>query len=239
MSSPEQLSGEYIAQVAEEGKEQWLGRESNVESFLSQLRNFYPDLTQVVALDAGAAQGRDSAELRAAGLTVVSLDNEEKFVQEAKDADPEAQILLGDIEALPFADQSFNAVYCVNTLFYTNLSRSIPELARIIKEGGVMFVTLDERIVKQGKKNEANIGGESTASQEPDGNNGDEIIYASDVEESKDLIERQGCQVVYDAYAERLDQVPFVHTHYFHEVAARKATQDPDLPSTEDNGNLL
>jgi ubiquinone/menaquinone biosynthesis C-methylase UbiE len=49
----------------------------------------------------------------------------------------------GDLETLPFADQSFDAVICVFGIFFVpDLSRTIPGLWRLVRPDGLLAITI-------------------------------------------------------------------------------------------------
>jgi len=106
---------------------------------------------------------------------------------------------VGDIRKLKYKNSSFDAVYCVNTLFYLAPEASIPELLRLVKEGGVLFITLDEKIINidEGK-----------------------IIHSLNVEDALKLF--KSCKILGKTYVERIDKIPFKHKHFFYEITVQK-----------------
>lgn len=50
---------------------------------------------------------------------------------------------VGEIEKLPFADESFDFVICIDVLYHRNVAdpaKAVEELARVLKKGGRMFL---------------------------------------------------------------------------------------------------
>ena len=134
------------------GKSHWLGRGSDVGEFVKVLGENFGDLKGLSVLDVGCAQGRDSLEIFNHGMNVVGVDINEEFILEAKETGPKIQFDVGSVEHLPYGDGKFDSVYCVNTLFYTDLGKSLLELIRVVKKGGIAFLTLDEKIIDLEKK---------------------------------------------------------------------------------------
>jgi len=85
--------------------------------------------------DVGAGTGKLARALLAAGLEVVAV---EPFaaMRAALPADVEA--LAGTAEALPLADASVDAVACGDSFHWFDGARAAPELARVIRPGGVL-----------------------------------------------------------------------------------------------------
>jgi ubiquinone/menaquinone biosynthesis C-methylase UbiE len=83
---------------------------------------------------------RPAASLR--GATVTGLDVSAGLLAVARARLPEADLREGDLEALPFADASFDAVVAVNSLFYAaDMAAALRELARVVRPGGRVVAT--------------------------------------------------------------------------------------------------
>ncbi len=192
------ISGRYKKKVAQ-GKVHWLRRNSQTSRFVNILKKKFHHLSELKVLDAGCAQGRDSAEISRKGVIVFGLDSNKKFISEAKAAYPKIKFKLGKIEHLPYKNEEFDAVYCVNTLFYTQPEESLPELERVVKSGGVIFLTLDKSIFDLDKK---------------------EKIHSLNVEKALKIFKKS--RVVQKKYLERIDKEPFKHKHLFYEIVLVK-----------------
>jgi len=93
-------------------------------------------------LDVGCGTGHHMASLRERGFEVAGVDGSGEMLDQARANNPGAEIRLADVEALPFADQSFDLVLCVEVLRYLpDSSRCIAELARVLKPGGICLAT--------------------------------------------------------------------------------------------------
>lgn len=95
------------------------------------------------ALDAGMGPGRLVSELARRGWTVSGVDASAEMVAAAQRRMPEAveRLVQGEIESLPFADGSFDAVVATGVLEYSELERALPELARVLRRGGLAIVS--------------------------------------------------------------------------------------------------
>lgn len=92
-------------------------------------------------LDAGCARGRFVQHMVATGADVYGVDITGAFIRAAKTNVPEAKFAQGSMSALPFADDAFDAVYCVEALQHLpDTARALSELARIIKPGGLLLI---------------------------------------------------------------------------------------------------
>ena len=87
-------------------------------------------------LEVGCGEGelaeRMTAEL---GADVVAIDQSERMVELALARGVDARV--GDVQELPFADASFDAVVAAWMLYHVpDLDRGIGELARVLRRGG-------------------------------------------------------------------------------------------------------
>jgi SAM-dependent methyltransferase len=94
-------------------------------------------------LDAGMGPGRLCAELAARGWTVSGVDAAPEMVAAAQARLPEAadRLVCAPIEALPFADASFNTVVATGVLEYARLRDALAELARVLRPEGRAVVS--------------------------------------------------------------------------------------------------
>ena len=192
------ISDQYKQKVAE-GKSHWLERDSDVSKFIGILREKYHNLDGLKVLDVGCAQGRDTAEISNYGIEASGIDVNEDYIREAKKNYPGIKYDVGRIEKLPYQEESFDAIYCVNTLFYSKPEESLPELERVLKTGGIAFITLDEKIVDLDKNEE---------------------FHAQNIAEA--LKQFKCCEIRSKNYGEREDELPFKHKHFFYYIVLQK-----------------
>jgi len=93
-------------------------------------------------LDVGCGTGHHLAELRARGYDAAGVDGSAEMLEHARTLNPGAEIRQADVEALPFANASFDYVLCVEVLRYLPDPRAcVREMARVLKPGGVCLTT--------------------------------------------------------------------------------------------------
>ena len=88
-------------------------------------------------LDAGCGEGYHIEVYAKHGLKVTAIDLNTKQVLERKANNPllkDVEIFEGNVEALPFADNSFDAVICSGVLHHTDSEKSMPELKRVARK---------------------------------------------------------------------------------------------------------
>lgn len=120
----------------------------------SQLRNnwiarrmkeffFYKDSPQdVYVLDVGSGQGYLTKKLANQKYNVTGIDISEANISKAKEWDSTSLVtyLRGDIQTLPFADETFDAVTCLDILEHVDdPKRVLSEIQRVLKPNGFFF----------------------------------------------------------------------------------------------------
>ena len=95
-------------------------------------------------LEVGCGNGRDSIHFVKSGFKTTSIDIVPKAVELAKGnaekAKIDIEIKVANVEKLPFDDSSFGAVFTLSVLHSTNLKKSLPEVRRVLKTGGIAFI---------------------------------------------------------------------------------------------------
>jgi SAM-dependent methyltransferase len=97
-------------------------------------------------LDVGCGHGDLCAAAAARGAIATGVDLAEGMLDAARAAHPDITFTLGDAEALPFADASFDAVlgaFVVNHL--PDPERGAAEMARVVAPGGRVAVAMWDR----------------------------------------------------------------------------------------------
>ena len=94
-------------------------------------------------LDAGCGAGLLALLASLRGAHVTALDAAPTLLAVVRERVPAADVREGDLEALPFADASFDAVTAVNSVFYAaDMSKAMRELARVVRPGGRVVITV-------------------------------------------------------------------------------------------------
>lgn len=88
-------------------------------------------------LDAGAGTGRLSMKLAKEGAQVTALDISPDMLAQLKRKNPTIEIVEGDVEAMPFKDESFDMVFSSLTLVHLKKIESfLDECYRVLRDGG-------------------------------------------------------------------------------------------------------
>jgi ubiquinone/menaquinone biosynthesis C-methylase UbiE len=69
------------------------------------------------------------------------------FIKKRKVKKSQIQFLSANAENLPFKDESFIGGYSIGVLHSTNLGKSLKELARVIKQNGLVMIHLYEKTI--------------------------------------------------------------------------------------------
>lgn len=110
---------------------------------VEELDEFIRLLNGKKVLDAGCGAGRDSNYLSENGFEVTGIDLSEGMLSAAKEI-VEASFLVKDIRDTGFPDEFFDGVWCYNVLLHqnaTSLKSAVREFNRILKCGGLLFVS--------------------------------------------------------------------------------------------------
>jgi SAM-dependent methyltransferase len=99
------------------------------------------DLNGKRTLDYGCGHGMASVVMARHGARVTGFDLSPGYVDEARRRaianEVDASFVTANAEELPFADESFDAVWGSAILHHLNLNRAGSELRRVLKPGGV------------------------------------------------------------------------------------------------------
>jgi SAM-dependent methyltransferase len=101
------------------------------------------DLTGKAVLELGCGAAQWSIALARAGARPVGLDVSAGQLRHARllaaRAGVELPLLQADAERLPLSDKSFDVVFCdFGALSFTDPHRTVPEVARVLRPGGVL-----------------------------------------------------------------------------------------------------
>lgn len=125
--------------TAEEYAASRAGTEDRVE--LEKLRSFLGEHAKV--LDVGCAAGRDTRIMKDMGLDATGSDLAEKLLAIGRRENPDISFVLADMRALPFGDQTFDAVWANAVLHHVSkpeMPGVLREFLRVLKPGGVVYV---------------------------------------------------------------------------------------------------
>lgn len=97
-------------------------------------------------LEIGCGNGRDSLFLAQNGFNVTGIDLSREAIRLARKNSKTSKIRgkvsfkQADAEKLPFPARAFDGVYSIGVLHSTNLGKSLSEIARVLKTGGVALL---------------------------------------------------------------------------------------------------
>ncbi|MER7861124.1 MULTISPECIES: class I SAM-dependent methyltransferase [Amycolatopsis] len=89
-------------------------------------------------LDLAAGTGKVSEGLLALGVTVTAVEPDEKMLAELTRTLPAVTPLIGTAEEIPLPDGAVDAVVVGQAVHWFDLDRAYPEMARVLRPGGVV-----------------------------------------------------------------------------------------------------
>ena len=117
------------------------GNSRKLHEFLLQ---HHPAGNRSTVLDAGCGDGRFFEQLwtTGSGVALHGADLSENMIGVARTkAIPNASFVIGDAEALPYADAYFDTIYCLNSFHhYPCPDRVARECHRLLKPGGTLII---------------------------------------------------------------------------------------------------
>lgn len=131
--SYDELAGAYAAQRAEDGRDVAI-----LEAFLDA----FSESPRV--LDAGCGRGTPVLSRVSAEADAVGLDFSREQLRLASGNAPEASLVRGDMAALPFADDTFDAVVAYWSLIHLPADEHravVEEFARVLRPGGRVLLS--------------------------------------------------------------------------------------------------
>jgi ubiquinone/menaquinone biosynthesis C-methylase UbiE len=93
-------------------------------------------------LDVGCGDGSFLSTLNDAGLQLAGIDISEKMIQCCRrNLPPAIDLKIGDAENLPWANEYFNTIVCINSFHhYPNPNRALKEMKRVLKKNGRIYI---------------------------------------------------------------------------------------------------
>lgn len=144
--------------VYKEGNAHWT-EDLQPSKFAQDFAQELIDKKKKSILEIGCGNGRDSILFALAGLTVTSIDIVPEAIEIAKEnmkkAGVDVDFQTGNVEKLIFDNNSFDSVFTLSVLHSTNTGKSVPEIFRILKNKGLLFIHLYSNVEKiDGTKDE-------------------------------------------------------------------------------------
>ncbi|MET4157596.1 class I SAM-dependent methyltransferase [Agromyces sp. PvR057] len=99
----------------------------------------------VDVLDLGAGTGKLTEALVALDVDVIAVDPVEEMLDELELAVPGVPRILGTAEEIPLEDDTFDAVVAGQAWHWFEPHRALPEIARVLRPGGVLGLVWNSR----------------------------------------------------------------------------------------------
>ncbi|MEH7272701.1 class I SAM-dependent methyltransferase [Neobacillus vireti] len=112
---------------------------------------------KTIILDVGCGTGQTSAYIAEKyKCKITCLDNNEIMLEKAKKRFKSRNLSIetkhGSVESLPFGDESFDLILSESVAAFTDVSKTLPELRRVLKPNGVLLaieMVLEEPLPKE------------------------------------------------------------------------------------------
>lgn len=137
-----------VARELDEGYAEWAGSYDGQNPFIAREEEVVRPVLDALAgpgvdaLDAGCGTGRHAEHLARRGCSVIGVDQSEAMLAIARQKVPGGRFEVGDLRALPLADDCVDLV--VVSLALSHLEDPTPalvELARVLRPGGHLVIT--------------------------------------------------------------------------------------------------
>jgi ubiquinone/menaquinone biosynthesis C-methylase UbiE len=136
----EEFQARYEAMAKDPYRSTFTYGRRKIEGLIDAVTGPLPPGTR--ALDVGCGTGFNLQRLRLRGYDVTGVEPATAMRERAQVANPGVRIADGDIENLPFEDQSFELVLAIEVIRYlADPQHALHELARVLRPGGIAIVT--------------------------------------------------------------------------------------------------
>jgi SAM-dependent methyltransferase len=143
------VSGGTFREVWEERAEDWVGWARSRELDFGFWELNLPAMLELLpapgrlTLDVACGEGRLSRELARVGHRVIGIDSSPSLLAAAREADPDAELILADAAAIPLADGAADlAVASMALMTVDDVPAVVSEIARVLAPDGRLLVTL-------------------------------------------------------------------------------------------------
>lgn len=96
-------------------------------------------------LELGAGTGKLTSELVALGHDVLATDPDEAMLEVLRERVPGVRARVGSAEQVPLGDRSVDVVVAAQCFHWFDLDAALPEIARVLKPGGVLALVWNQR----------------------------------------------------------------------------------------------
>jgi SAM-dependent methyltransferase len=99
----------------------------------------------VSVLELGAGTGKLTEQLVALGHDVHATDPDAAMLAKLSQRLPEVRTSQASAEEIPAGDRSYDVVVCAQAFHWFDLDKALPEIARVLKAGGLLSLVWNER----------------------------------------------------------------------------------------------
>jgi SAM-dependent methyltransferase len=96
-------------------------------------------------VDLGCGPGQIGAYLAASGCDVIGVDLAPGMIRSAREQHPDLRFELGDLRALPLADDSCAGIACFYSLIHlrrAEIPAAVSEMGRVLRDGGRLLLAV-------------------------------------------------------------------------------------------------
>jgi len=139
--TPSEWEDEYT-----EGTPHW-ATDMNPSLFAQEFVEELKDNKLSKILEVGCGNGRDSIFFSRAGMNVTAIDVSPSAIElaqsnAAKEEITNIRFMVANVEELPFTDNEFESLFTLSVIHSTNLKKTISQIARVVRKGGLVFIYL-------------------------------------------------------------------------------------------------
>ena len=118
------------------------GHKLLMETLLEEVADTAPGKS---LLDLGCGTGKFLALAEAVGFSpTAGIDASPKMITTSQSSAPNADVIVGQFESLPWTDQSFDQVTSIEAIYYCpDPSQAFQEIARVLKPKGRLDIIID------------------------------------------------------------------------------------------------
>jgi SAM-dependent methyltransferase len=96
-------------------------------------------------VDLGCGTGKFTGLLSSAGAKVTGVEPLSAMLTTFRERWPDVPVVAGIAEAMPFGDRRFDVVTCASAFHWFNHALALPELHRVLREGGHLGIVWNRR----------------------------------------------------------------------------------------------
>lgn len=167
---------------------EWIEKHSEPGYWGEEMNAFVALLPRGKILEVGTGGGREAKELLAKGYEYVGVDVSAGLLKEARKNTPEATFLHQSVYDLDFPESSFDGFWACAVLLHVpkdRLDEALQNIRRVVRRGGVGFISVKRGKGERIEKDEARRGG-----------TGPRFFAYYSLAEFERVLERNGFEVV-------------------------------------------